>query len=122
MNLEEKMIDVLGGLVENRIWWDHAPDKQPKGDFIILSRPSGRAQWYMENELSDAKHARVQVTVWSDRSAQREALADQIEYLMCHAGFPACEPMGSWRGFSDPTLKLYAALWQFGVWYKPDVP
>jgi len=121
MNLEQKMLEVLSPLVGGNVFWDQTPDVAPKGDFILLSRPGGRAQWYVEQELPDAKHARVQVTAFSDRSARREQLADLIEYAMCHGGFPACEPQGSWQGFSHPTLKKYAALWQFGVWYKPDV-
>jgi hypothetical protein len=122
VNLEENMIQILSSLVGGKVFWDQTPDVVPKGDFIILSRVGGRAGWYMENEIPDHKHARLQVTAFSDRSAQREYLADQIEYRMAHAGFPACEPQGSWRGFSEPSFKKYACLWQFGVWYKPDVP
>ena len=129
MDLEQKMIQVLGALVPGavagsvNVFWDITPDVAPKDkDFIILSRAGGKAGWYMEQELPDAKNARVQVTGFSKRSSDREKLANRIEYAMCHAGFEACEPYGSWRGFVEKDLKLYACLWQFGVWHKPDVP
>lgn len=121
MTFEEKLRTLLLPLVTN-VWWDNTPDKVPPGNYILLSRPSGRAGWYVDNTLPDHKHTRVQITGICDRSEDREKLADEIEAVMAAAGFPACEPQGNWHGFSIPGQKKYACLWQFGVWYKPDVP
>lgn len=121
MTFEETLRNILLPLVPN-VWWDQTPDVVPPGDYILLSRPGGRAGWYLDNQLPDHKHARVQITGFCKRSEDREKLAGKIEAAMAAANFPACEPQGNWRGFSHPTLKLYGCLWQFGVWYKPDVP
>lgn len=121
MNFEERMIELMGPLVGGNAFWDQTPDKVPAGDYIIMSHAGGRAGWYVEQTVPDAAHERVQITAFSDRSNQRSLLARRIEFVMCAADFEACEPYGRWRGFSEPTRKKYAALWQFGVWYKPDV-
>lgn len=118
---EERLRDVLKPLVAN-VWWDHTPDVVPPGDYILLSRPTGRRNWYVDNTLPDHTHARVQVSGFCVRSADREKLADAVERAMADSNFPAVEPFGNWRGFSVPTQKRYGFLWQFGVWYKPDVP
>lgn len=118
---EERLRNVLQ-VVAAHVWWDQTPDKIPEGDFIILSRPSGRAAWYVDNSLPDHDHARVQITGFCARSEDRELMAKKIEVAMATSNFAAVEPYGNWRGFSEPTMKKYCCLWQFGVWYKPDVP
>lgn len=120
-SFEQTVRDLLKPLVVN-VWWDNTPDVVPKGDFILLSRPTGREQWYVDNSLPDHEHARLQITGFCARSEDREKLAGQIRRVMAASNFAAVEPYGNWRGFSEPTMKMYCCLWQFGVWYKPDVP
>lgn len=121
MAFEKTMIDLLGPLVGNRIWWDSLPEGMPLPTqiFIILQQVGGKSSWYLEKEnMPSHKHARLQVSVWGTNRLAIAPLQRTIENTIALSPLVA-EVYGAPIGAFSGDIALKGSHQQFGIWF-PD--
>jgi hypothetical protein len=117
MTLEEKLSEVLGGLVNGNVSPDVVPDTDQVFPWITFQQVGGRAGWYMEREVPSRLHARVQVNVWAKTRMEAAEIARQVEVAIC-AGFDVAEPYGAPVASYEDKVRLYGTRQDFGIWYE----
>ncbi|MET4597373.1 MULTISPECIES: DUF3168 domain-containing protein [Stenotrophomonas] len=115
MSYEPKLQQLLGGMLQGRLYPDVPPDRVTY-PCAVYQQVGGQALWFNEGSIPDQKHARVQLTVWADTRAQANTLIRDIEDQVC-AGLPKSESFGAAIAVHEPALRKYGARLDFGLWY-----
>lgn len=115
---EKNLVDLLSPLVNGEIYPDHTLDN-PKFPLILYQQIGGRDYVYVENKLPDHNHARLRITVASNRRLEANNLIRQVAKLLVESNtFPAVEIIGSFNTQSFNELGIYESIQDFGIWYK----
>jgi len=120
VSLESDLKTLLGTLTDGRFYPDVPPDA-PTFPLITYQQIAGRSLWLTERVMPGHKNARVQFNVWAATRVEANAIAAQIEALLCAARvvFPAVEPLGALTALYESAIKKYGTRQDFGIWY-PD--
>lgn len=116
MALEDRLISLLGGLVEGRAYPDVIPDV-PVFPLLIYQQAGGRDGWYVENRLPSHRHARIQFHVWAKARQQANTLALLVEKTLAESGL-IVEPYGAFTALYEKAQKLHGTRQDFGIWHN----
>ena len=115
---EKKLIDLLSPFVNGEVYPDHSIDN-PTFPLIFYQQIGGQDYVYVENKLPDHNHARVRITVASNKRIDSNNLIRQIARTLIESNtFPAVEIISSFNTQSFPDLGIYEAIQDFGIWYS----
>lgn len=117
MSYEAQLMQLVAPILNGQFFPDVPRDPVvfPCG---VYQQVGGQALWFSEGAMPSHKHARVQITVWSDTRAETMRLIRVIEGAIC-AGIPHSEPYGAAVATYENAIKKYGARLDIGLWY-PD--
>ncbi|MDF4005319.1 DUF3168 domain-containing protein [Luteibacter sp. PPL552] len=114
MSLEERIVSLLGDLVQGRIYPDTTPDNAVF-PLITYHQVGGRDYAYMDGSLPDHEHARLQINVHGRIRSEAKAAAQQVKKRM--AADLQAEIYGSMTIRFDDIAKLFTTRQDFGCWF-----
>lgn len=116
MSYEAALVTLIAPVLGGRFTPDipREPVVYPCG---VYQQIGGQSLWFSEGAMPDHKHARVQITVWSETRAQTMQLIRQIEDSMC-TSFPNSESYGAPVATYEDAIKKYGARLDVGFWYR----
>lgn len=117
MSLESIVKGALDSLVSNRVYPDVTPDN-PTFPLIVYQQVGGEVVEYLEGELCDKDHARLQVWIWATTRLAVSTLARQVREALVESSIKATTynaPVSEY----DEALKKYGARIDFSIWYTP---
>lgn len=114
MTLDERLVQILGDLVSNRVYPDTAPDNATF-PLITYQQVGGRDYAYVDGSLPDHEHARLQVNVHGRVRSEARAIAQQVKARI--AASLHAEIYGSMVTGHDDVAKLYTTRQDFGCWF-----
>ena len=118
MLIEEKMIQLLGPLVGNHVYWDEVELEDAEADpVIVLQIVGGKHAWYVDNEIPDYRNARLQITVLATDAIVAANTMKAAEVAMA-SGVVICRPTGDFSGKADFTTQKREKIMQFSIWHK----
>lgn len=118
MYIEEKIIQLLGPLVNNHVYWDEVELEDADADpVIVLQIVGGKHAWYMDNEIPEYQNARLQVVVLATDAIVASSTMKAVERAMA-SGVVICRPIGEFKGSADFTTQKREKTMQFSIWHK----
>lgn len=122
MTLAEIIPSILNALVTGRVYEDATPDNLARDGsgnilpFIVWSRVGGMDSEYVDQTMSDKRHARIQIL----SIAPGSIVADQLDESVLQAMLASTYTVGvngSPGGTYDAPRKLRGRRRQFSIWF-----
>lgn len=115
MTVEVDIEAVLAPLVGGRVFPDTAPFKTPR-PYATYQQIGGLTLNPIAKEVASSKNGFFQVNVWSDRRAEADAIALQIEEALVTAEAFAAKPMAGPISINEADLNRYGKQQDFSIW------
>lgn len=114
MSIEATLFEVIGPLVDGRVFPDTASGKTEL-PFVIYQQIGGQPVNYLAG-VPDKENGRFQVVVWSDDREQANALLRAIRASLCVAPLQATV-MNGVNSLYEPETGLRGAQQDFSIWF-----
>jgi len=115
MTVEADIVSVLSPLVAGRVFPDVAPFSTDR-PYITYQQIGGLAIKPLAKEVPSSKNGFFQVSVWSDRRAEANAISLQIEAALITAGAFTATPMAGPISTNDADLNRFGKQQDFSIW------
>lgn len=126
MSFESDIVAKYGGLFNDRLWFDSAPEGTPRSDmsapFCIVQQVGGDDSWFIDNSLKDMQHARMQFFVWGERRDEVSMAMRQLREAVALSITPTwiTSPLGAPVADWNEVLDLRGLRCDFGFAYADE--
>ena len=119
---EEQINALIAPIVNDHVYWvvldeGFAFNRQSGQAVAVLQQVGGEVDRYVENEMPDTRHMRLQVSVWGSNMLNVVSAIRAIEKAIVESDFVS-QVMGAYVTDYQEDLKIYGARQDFGFWYS----
>lgn len=98
------------------LYSDTAPRSRAQPQpIIVFERIGGVPLYFTEGQLGDRRNARVQLEIWTNHPASREAVLDRVLEIVAQS--PDMEQLTEALDLYDENVELYGSRVDVSVWF-----